>query len=264
MSGTPFVDEAGADGPALVFVHGFAGTHRVWDAVRAELGPAARTLAYDLPGHGASLAVPGAGAARASGDLLLADLERRGVGRFHLVGHSFGGAVAMLMALAAPRRVASLTLLAPGGFGPRINGALLARFGVAADMAQMRACLAAMRGAAAPPPPEEAVAEALALRDRPGQRRMFTDIAAALAPDGRQGTIPRAGLESLAMPVDVVWGTDDAMLPFDQTRDLPADFAVHGLEGHGHMLPEEAPRAVAALLSRRLAADGPGPFTNGC
>ncbi|CAH2404464.1 hypothetical protein MES5069_420048 [Mesorhizobium escarrei] len=44
------------------------------------------------------------------------------------------------------------------------------------------------------------------------------------------------------MPVMVVWGTDDAVLPFSQAEGLPAHFHLHHLLQAGHMLVEEAPR----------------------
>ena len=52
---------------------------------------------------------------------VLAELDQRDHQRIHLIGHSMGGAVASLVTLMDPDRVASLTLLAPGGFGPDVN-----------------------------------------------------------------------------------------------------------------------------------------------
>ncbi|MGT2467378.1 alpha/beta fold hydrolase [Mesorhizobium atlanticum] len=95
------------------------------------LAAEARVLAYDLPGHSHSLQCEGMGGAKPAARAILADLAARQLTKVHLVGHSMGGAVATLMALADSGRVASLTLLAPGGFGPEINAALLRRYAAA-------------------------------------------------------------------------------------------------------------------------------------
>src|SRR5437868_6821321 len=62
----------------------------------------------------------------------VADLARAlaalGIDKAHLVGHSMGGAVALVFALRQPDRVASLTLIAPAGLGPEINGAFIDGF----------------------------------------------------------------------------------------------------------------------------------------
>ena len=61
MTDTLFAAEAGEGPQTLVLLHGFAGSHRVWDRVGRALAPQARIIAYDLPGHAGSLHFPGAG-----------------------------------------------------------------------------------------------------------------------------------------------------------------------------------------------------------
>ena len=69
-------------------------------------------------------------------------------------------------------------------------------------------------------------------------------IAEAITRDDRQGVIGRAALDRLRMPVAVVWGSSDPVLPYGQTSDLPDRFVLHGVDGAGHMLIEEAPDRV--------------------
>ena len=83
------------------------------------------------------------------------------------------------------------------------------------------------------------------MRGRPGQSQKLVEIAAAMTRDDRQGVIPREQLDTLTMPVMVVWGTDDAVLPFTQADGLPAHFHLHHVLEAGHMLVEEAPDLVA-------------------
>ncbi len=255
MVSSLYVAERGAGPKTVVLLHGFGSCHDIWREVTSALAPGIRTLAYDLPGHGLSLDFPGSGPARTAARAVLADLTARGVTRAHLVGHSMGGAVAALMALAEPERVGSLTLLAPGGFGPEINGPLLRRYAAATDRRAIRACLAAMSGPQSAPP-ERIVGVLTEMRRRPGQLRKLVEIAAVMTRDERQGVIPTEQLSTLTMPVMVVWGTDDPVLPFVQADSLPAHFHVHHVLDAGHMLIEEAPGVVAQALHRNMARRG--------
>ena len=104
-------------GAPVVLVHGSACTSGYWAPVSAALGSGHRVLAPDLHGHGWS--DPWSG----EGQLTLAD-EARLVAAViaqarepvHLVGHSYGGAVALRAALDRPGSVRSLTLIEPAAF----------------------------------------------------------------------------------------------------------------------------------------------------
>jgi pimeloyl-ACP methyl ester carboxylesterase len=99
---------------AVVLLHGSAGTGALWRATKSALRPFYLCIAPDLIGYGASAAWP----TDASFDL---DAELRAIepllqccaGTFHLVGYSYGGVLALHLALANPRRVHSLTLIEP-------------------------------------------------------------------------------------------------------------------------------------------------------
>ena len=137
-----FAAEGGsATGSPVVLLHGFGGSHRAWDAVRALIEPVRPVIAFDLPGHGASLDHRPIGGAGVAAKAVLAALAERGLARWHLVGHSLGGAAAALAALRAPKSCASLTLLAPGGFGPEINERLLGRYSQASGEVEIARCL---------------------------------------------------------------------------------------------------------------------------
>jgi pimeloyl-ACP methyl ester carboxylesterase len=250
-----YVAERGIGPRTIVFLHGFGGCHDDWRDVIAPLAPGARTLAYDLPGHGLSLDFPDGSPAKVAANAVLADLSARGIKRAHLVGHSMGGATATLMALSEPEKVASLTLLAPGGFGHEINGPLLRRYAAAAGKDEISACLAAMSGPGSPPP-RHTVDVLGRMRERPGQLQKLAQIAAAMTRHDRQGVIAREQLETLDMPVMVVWGTDDAVLPVGQADCLPAHFHLHHVLEAGHMLVEEAPGLIAEIVRRNMRRRG--------
>jgi pyruvate dehydrogenase E2 component (dihydrolipoamide acetyltransferase) len=97
------------------------------------------------------------------------------------------------------------------------------------------------------------------MRGRPGQLQKLVEIAAVMTRDDRQGVIPREQLGKLAMPVMVVWGTDDPVLPFTQADDLPAHFHLHHVLEAGHMLVEEAPGLIAEAVRRNMNRRGRRP-----
>jgi pyruvate dehydrogenase E2 component (dihydrolipoamide acetyltransferase) len=252
MSSSLYSSNRGSGASALVLLHGFGANHAVWNDVVAELSKISRSIAYDLPGHGRSLTFPDAGPPKLAARAIAADLAERGINQAHLVGHSMGGAIAVLIGLMAPERVASLTLLAPGGFGPEINGPLLRRYGAAVEESEIRDCIAAMSGPQATVS-EKSLAAYRKMRGQPGQTAKLEEIAALITKGERQGEIPREMLATLAMPVSVLWGGADPVLPVRQTEGLPAHFNVQLIPGAGHMLIGEAPAEVAALIQAQLA-----------
>ncbi len=249
----PFALEAGESGETVVLVHGFAGSHAIWRYVIPQLSPHLKVIAYDLPGHGDSHPWPDTVSPRHAAKALLTDLRERGVERFHLAGHSMGGAISVLMAMAEPGPIASMTLLAPGGMGPEINARLLRRFAAAKTESDIRTCLEAMTGWDTPVDQDTVSAEA-AIRAKEGQNAAFEALAEAITRDGKQGAIPGDALASLEMPVSVVWGTIDNVLPAAHLRDLPPRFAQHRLDHVGHMLPAEVPDFVASVIARNARA----------
>ncbi|WP_030234782.1 alpha/beta fold hydrolase [Streptomyces sp. NRRL S-350] len=97
------------DGPPLVLLHALGERACDWDPVLPELAPGHRVYALDLRGHGDS-GRPGRYGLEEMRDDVLAFLDALGLDRVDLVGHSMGGAVAYLLAQAAPQRIGRLVL----------------------------------------------------------------------------------------------------------------------------------------------------------
>jgi pimeloyl-ACP methyl ester carboxylesterase len=110
-----YTDEGG--GPPVILIHGSASSRGQWRAAVLDLAPRYRVLAPDLHGYGAT-PLPASLEALAFDDEVelvdaLADLAGEDV---HLVGHSYGGAIALRAASLRPGRVASLVLIEPTAF----------------------------------------------------------------------------------------------------------------------------------------------------
>jgi pimeloyl-ACP methyl ester carboxylesterase len=121
--------ESGADtgGPVVVLLHGLASSSQTWASVMPLLGRHAHVIAPDLLGHGHSAKPPSGDyslGAYAAGlrDLLVA----LGVCRATVVGHSFGGGVAMQFVYQFPEFTERVALVASGGLGHDVSFALRA------------------------------------------------------------------------------------------------------------------------------------------
>lgn len=102
----------------LVLLHGWGASLDVMAGVRDGLAADFRVLSFDLPGFGESSPPPAAWGSDDYARLLLAALDALGVERAHLVGHSFGGKVAIRMAVERPERLGRLVLVDSAGIRP--------------------------------------------------------------------------------------------------------------------------------------------------
>jgi pimeloyl-ACP methyl ester carboxylesterase len=109
----PHFREAGS-GPAVVCLHSSASSSAQWRSLMERLANRHRVIAADLYGYGQCPAWPEGRTLRLEDEVSLLEPVFRDAGnRFHLVGHSYGGAVALKAALGAPGRLLSLSIFEP-------------------------------------------------------------------------------------------------------------------------------------------------------
>jgi pimeloyl-ACP methyl ester carboxylesterase len=245
-------------GIPVVLLHGLLDSSRGWSDICEALH--APTIAVDLAGFGESSAVT-APALDAYADDVAQALAQLRLGRFVLVGHSLGGAVATAVAERMPHDVAALVLLAPAGFGriPLAEAVSLPIVRTVVDrllplaLARPAVVSAAYRaGVTGGPAPDRSLLEALAAdpaRLAASARRAVKAIVAAEGFD-RRGV-------AYDGPVHVVWGDRDRVVPPAHLPAVEAAFPhvrAHVWAGVAHHHQREAPDRLLALIEHVGAA----------
>ncbi len=102
-----FVEQG--QGAPIVYLHGQIGSHRWYERVMDV--PGAKTVALDMPSFGRSTPLAGVPEIDRYADAVLSFIEKRGLERPVVVGHSFGGSVAMSLGVRFPNRVSGMVLV---------------------------------------------------------------------------------------------------------------------------------------------------------
>jgi pimeloyl-ACP methyl ester carboxylesterase len=267
--------EAGVGrGPVVVLLHGLASSSTTWAQVMPLLGRRAHVIAPDLLGHGDS-AKPRSGdyslGAHAAGlrDLLaILDLERATV-----VGHSFGGGVALQFAYQYPELTERVVLVASGGLGRGVNLALRAAtlpgastaLNVVTATTPRWLSAAISRAARAVPvlarPDREGLLSAFASFSDGGARSAFVQTARGSLDLSGQRLTGTERLHLLAeTPVLLVAGSRDPVIPVAHTVDAHETLPGSRLElfhGAGHFPHVDDPRRFAHLVDEFLTSTEP-------
>jgi pimeloyl-ACP methyl ester carboxylesterase len=239
---------SGGEGAVVVLLHG-AGDHAgTWALVAPALAESYRVLVPDLPGHGDSAPAAGPLSFSQIVDGLAALLDEEAPGRrVALVGNSMGGWAALLYAIRHPERVRHLVL--ENATALRGEGSPLEL--VPTSRAQAQDLADKVLGAAARPLPGFVLDDMMReLASGPVARMVVSDWERFLL-DGRLGEIE--------VPVDLIWGERDGVLPLamaDRTAAQLRDARLHVIPGGGHILHRDRAREFAEVLARVLALRG--------
>jgi pyruvate dehydrogenase E2 component (dihydrolipoamide acetyltransferase) len=238
-------------GVPLVLIHGFGGGLDGWLFNQPALAASHDVLALDLPGHGRSSKEVGAADMAMLIGVFAGLLDAVGIGRAYLIGHSMGAAVALLFAMKNPGRVTGLTVVAPAGLGPEVNMDYIERFIGATRRKEMRAVLELL---VADPAliGRDMINEVLKYKRLDGVDQALRRLAEGLFPGGRQKTFKPGDLARIPVPISVIWGRNDRILPVGHADHFPDGVAVHRLDGVGHMPQMEAAAEVNRLIEAAL------------
>ena len=255
------VDFGGPDDGPLLLLGPSLGTSAatLWSAVAQKLTPHVRVVGWDLPGHGRGAgAEPFTMAELAAAVLVLADALSAET--FHYAGDSVGGCVGLQLALDAPRRVKTATLLCTGavigtpdgwheraatvrgqGMGTMLAGSAQRWFGPGFIERQ--------------PGISAALLDTLSHTDP----ESYAQTCEALA-----GFDVTDRLHEIVLPVLTVAGSDDGPTPPDSLQRIASgvkDGDLVVLDGVAHLAPAEAPDRVAGLIAEHIGVPHATPVT---
>ncbi len=236
----------------LVLIHGFGGDLNNWLFNQSALAAGRQVVALDLPGHGGSSRTLEAHDPAAFARAVIQFLDVLDMPAVHLVGHSLGGAVALRLALDRPRRVHSVTLIASAGLGSEINMDYVQGFinaGRRKDLKPVVQLLFADPALVS----RELVDDLLKFKRLDGVTEVLTRIADTAFAGGAQSVALRDELARIKMPVQVIWGAEDRIIPARHAQGLPDAVHVRVLEGAGHMVHMEKASQVNGLLEEFIA-----------
>src|ERR1700722_6968633 len=236
------------EGPeSTILIHGFGGDLNTWMFNHEALASKNSVYALDLPGHGSSSKQVGDGTLEGFAKNLGGFLDSVGVSKAHLVGHSMGGAVAAMFALSHPQRCLSLALIAGAGLGPEIDGEYIRGFVSATRRNDLRPQLEKLF-ADSRLITRQLVDDTLKYKRLDGVQSSLRTIASQFCPSDRQAVIFREPITQLKMPVLVVWGSEDRILPGSHALNLPQHVRTEVLPGQGHMVHMEAASKVNTVI----------------
>jgi pyruvate dehydrogenase E2 component (dihydrolipoamide acetyltransferase) len=247
-----FLRQGEGDAEPLVLLHGFGGDLNNWLFNAGPLSSDRTVYALDLPGHGASAKQVGDGDLAVLVDATRGFLDSQGIGRAHLAGHSMGALVAAELALEDPDRVLSLSLVAPAGLGEEIDRDYVEGFIAATGRRDLKPVLQRLFADPALVN-RQMVDDVLRYKRLDGVQEALGAIAARLFPDGRQARVLAGDLEDASVPVLVIWGEADAIIPAAHSGAAPDRAETHVLPGVGHSPHMEAAGDVNRLLEGFVA-----------
>jgi pimeloyl-ACP methyl ester carboxylesterase len=273
------------DQPPLLLIHGWGGSSGYWIQTSEALADIRSLFAPDLPGHGATPPRGSDQGPESLARLIIAYADRLGIDRFDLNGHSWGAAIAILVAARWPDRVGRLVLTSLGVARSRLERAAITQ-----THKQMRALMLFWRPWFVMAQPWSALARpALALvvdqplvyrtlarrvvRHLPDDETIRRGVADLVATDpltalenaiDAGSPVFAKALERVVAPTLVIHGDRDALMPASGTQALAAclrDVRRVALSDCGHLPMIERPlpyhHALRTFLSEPIAVAEP-------
>jgi pimeloyl-ACP methyl ester carboxylesterase len=264
-------------GPALLLLHGLGCDHTTWLSVLDALARRYTVIAPDLLGHGESdkpRADYSIGAfANGMRDLLtVLDIDKVTV-----VGHSFGGGVAMQFAYQFPERTERLVLVGSGGLGPEVSPAIRAitvtgfyqlmgaltlpgvrHVGTIGLKALSRTGLDQFRDY------DEVAAIYDSFRDPRARAAIRHVVRAVVDWQGQIVTMADRAYLTEAMPMCVIWGAEDRVIPVSHAAhaaELAPEARVEVIPNAGHFPHKEHPERFVKIVQDFIKTTQPASYS---
>jgi pimeloyl-ACP methyl ester carboxylesterase len=264
-------------GPVVLLLHGLGCDHTTWEPVIDALAKRYTVVAPDLLGHGQS-AKPRAdyslgGYANGMRDLLTV----LNIDKVTVVGHSFGGGVAMQFAYQFPERTERMMLVASGGLGPEVSPAIRAittpgyhqmmglltlpgvrQVGVAGLRALARTGWKRTRDL-------DEVADIVDTFKDPHARAAIRHVVRAVVDwKGQVITMADRAYLAEAMPMAVVWGRDDQVIPVRHAGNAAAlapKARIEVIPNAGHFPHKDHPQRFVKIVHDFVRTTQPATYS---
>lgn len=258
----------------ILLIHGLAGSSKTWDAVIDDLAVEYDVLAPDLLGHGESAKPRGDYSLGAFASGLRDMLAMLDITSVTVVGHSFGGGVAMQLAYQFPHLIDRLVLVGSGGLGREVSpllrmlalpgaeylmplgipklvvdrasdvGRFLGRRNIRSErLGEMWRAYASLAGAE-------------------NRRAFVKTMRGVIEPGGQTVSATDRLYLAARVPMMIVWGDKDAVIPMEhgvRAHESIENSRLEILEGVGHFPHVEAPEVFAASLLDFMRTTDAGP-----
>lgn len=238
------------EGTPIILIHGFGGDLDNWLFNIDALAEVAPVYALDLPGHGQSVKAVEAPDLDKIVKTVIEFMDHLGITSAHLVGHSKGGLVSGQTAISHPDRVASLTMICSAGLGTEINSDYIEGFVSAASRKELKPKLHHLF-ADKSLVSRSMVDDLLKYKRIDGVQDYLEALSAALFDGGAQAVGIAEALEAVDIPLLVIWGAEDAVIPAAHANAVSkAEVVV--IDGAGHMVQMEQSSQVNELIKSQL------------
>lgn len=261
------------DGPAILLIHGMAGSSRTWKEVLPLLARDYTVIAPDLLGHGESAKPLGDYSLGAFASGLRDFLGVLGIERVTVVGQSLGGGVAMQLAYQHPEISERLVLVGSGGLGREVSWILRALTLPGAELLMPVLFPAFVRdvgnqvsrflhrhGWRAPHVAETWRAYA-SLSASENRHAFVRTLRGVVDPSGQSVSAKDRLYLAAGVPTMIIWGDEDDIIPVTHAHD--AHEAIPGsrleiFEGSGHFVHVQEPARFAEVLIDFIETTTPG------
>ena len=251
------MDSVTGDAP-LLLLHGIPGHAGSWDKVIGQLPDGYRVIVPDLLGFGASSRPTGAFDLHAQNqaNALVSALDQLDIAKVMVVGHDFGGPVALWLTRLRPGLVTHLGLIAANvlpdtPIPPPLNLLTMPVVGGLVEGMMMSRTALRMMARRGVGHPRIAIDGQAYVGDRRQARAIRTIFSTSLRNLRDLYTPTKEALEALEIPIFVAWGNHDPFFPVAEGRRI-ADAVTRStytvFEGAGHFLPDERPEHIAELI----------------
>lgn len=265
-------------GPALLLLHGLGRDHTTWQPVIDSLARRFTVIAPDLLGHGQS-DKPRAdytlgGYANGMRDLL----SVLGVDKVTVVGHSFGGGVAMQFAYQYPHLTERIVLVSSGGLGPEVTPAIRAIATPGFDQLMGLLTLPGVRhvgsaglrllaatGLDATRDLDEVAEVYESFRDPRARAAVRHVVSAVVDWRGQVVTMSDRAYLTAGMPMCVVWGSEDRVIPVSHAENagaLAPDARIEILPNSGHFPHRDHPQRFVKIINDFVRTTRPSTRTH--